>query len=71
MAWASQWVYIAFDQHNNYIHSRVFLDYGTHKWAWIFKNPIEITPWFAISVGIFFYSMTVACTKFFIDRGNR
>ena len=71
MAWASQWVYIAFDQHNNYIHSRVFLDYGTHKWAWIFKNPIEITPWFAISVGMYFYSMTVAYTKLFIDRGNR
>jgi hypothetical protein len=63
MAWASHWVYIIFDAQNNYAHSRVFLDYGTHRWAWIFKNPIEITPWFALSVGMYFYSMTVACQK--------
>lgn len=71
MAWASNWVYIIFDPRNDYMHSKVFLDYGTHRWAWIFKNPIEITPWFAISVGMYFYSMTVACEKFITSRRCR
>ena len=37
MAWASQWVYIAFDQHNNY-NIQVFLDYA-HINGPDFKNP--------------------------------
>lgn len=64
MAWASQWVYITFDIDGNYLHSKVFLDYAKYPWAWIFKNPIEITPWFGLSVGMYFYALMIAVEKF-------
>lgn len=64
MAWASQWVYVAFDVSGKATHSSVFLSYNDHPWAWILKNPIEITPWFAVSVGMYFYSMVIATDKF-------
>lgn len=63
MAWASQWVYIGFDANGNYIHSKVFIDYGKYPWAWVFKSPIEITPWFGLSVGMYFYSIVIAVDK--------
>lgn len=64
MSWASQWVYITFDVQNNYLHSSVFLDYSKFKWAWIFKNPIEITPWFGIAVCMYFYALYISYEKF-------
>lgn len=56
-AWASQWIYITFDSAGNYTHSSIFLDYGMHRWAWLFMNPIEITPWFGIAGGLFNYAL--------------
>ena len=64
-AWASQWIYIAFDSAGNYTHSKIFLDYGTHRWAWIFMNPVEITPWFGIVGGIFNVAAFSAADKLF------
>ncbi|MBN1981531.1 MAG: hypothetical protein JW795_08375 [Chitinivibrionales bacterium] len=69
-AWASQWIYISFDQMGNYYHSKVFLDYGTHQWAWILDNPVEITPWFGIVGGLFNYTFFAACDKLFYKNTN-
>ncbi len=48
MAWAVQWSYVTFDQAGHAHHSQVFLSYEKHPWAWIFENPIEMTPWIGI-----------------------
>lgn len=65
MSWASEWIYLTFDSAGNYYHSKIFIDYGTHHWAWIFMNPIEITPWFGITGGIFNYGIFSAADKLF------
>lgn len=64
LAWASQWVYVTFDKGGTAHHSSVFLSYATNKWAWIFNNPIEITPWFGIAGAMFTYSLVLALDKF-------
>lgn len=64
-AWAQDWVYITFDKAGNYHHSNIFLDYGEHRWAWIFDNPIEITPWLGIAGGIFNYGLFSAADRLF------
>ena len=69
-SWASQWAYITFDAQGGYHHSKVFLDYGKYSWAWIFDNPIEITPWNAISGGILNFSLIAALDKFFYKKAN-
>jgi hypothetical protein len=48
MAWAVQWSYVTFDQAGRASHSQVFLSYEQYPWAWIFENPIEMTPWIGI-----------------------
>ena len=65
MSWASQWAYITFNERGEYLHSKIFLDFGKHAWAWIFNNPIEGTPWMGISGGLLNYSMFTAGDKFF------
>lgn len=63
-AWASQWVYVSFDAMGNPHHSSVFLSYTNCRWAWIFDNPIEITPWFGIAGAMFTYSLALSLDKF-------
>jgi hypothetical protein len=63
-AWASQWIYLTFDSNGIPHHSSVFLSYSEHRWAWIFRNPIEITPWFGIGGAMFTYSLNMALNKF-------
>lgn len=63
-SWASQWIYLTFDSNGIPHHSSVFLSYENHKWAWIFRNPIEITPWFGIAGAMFTYSLNLALNKF-------
>lgn len=63
-AWASQWIYLTFDSSGLPHHSTVFLSYAQNGWAWIFNNPIEITPWFGIAGAMFTYSLVMALDKF-------
>jgi hypothetical protein len=63
-SWASQWIYLTFDSNGGAHHSSVFLSYNSNKWAWIFNNPIEITPWFGIAGAMFTYSLAMALDKF-------
>lgn len=67
-AWASDWAYITFDANGGYHHSKIFLDYGTHRWAWIYDNPIEITPWLGIVGGIFNYGLFSFGDKIFARK---
>ena len=69
-SWASQWVYVSFDVNGIAHHSSVFLSYADHRWAWIFNNPIEITPWFGIAGAMFTYSLALAIEKF-IDESKK
>jgi hypothetical protein len=64
LSWASQWIYITFDKCGIAHHSSVFLSYNNNSWAWIFNNPIEITPWFGIAGAMFTYSLVMALDKF-------
>lgn len=64
MSWASQWLYVTFDSSNIPYHSSVFLSYKDCSWAWIFNNPIEITPWFGIAGAMFTYSLALSLDKF-------
>jgi hypothetical protein len=68
LSWASQWIYITFDNNGLPHHSSVFLSYSTNKWAWIFNNPIEITPWFGIAGAMFTYSLAMALDKFMASK---
>lgn len=63
LAWAVQWSYVTFDAAGNPTHSSIFLPYTTHRWAWIFENPIEITPWFGIVGAYINYISIVALDK--------
>jgi len=65
LSWSSQWLYLSFDSNGNYYHSKIFLDYGTHRYAWVFMNPIEITPLFGMCGGLLNYAMFTAGDKFF------
>jgi hypothetical protein len=65
MAWSSQWTYIVFNDAGRYFHSKIFLDYGTHRWAWLLDNPVEITPLFGICGGILNCCMFAAGDRFF------
>ena len=47
-SWASGWIYLSFDAWGKAYHSSVFLSYEKYPWAWIFNNPIEITPWYGM-----------------------
>lgn len=62
-SWASQWIYVSFDQLGNAHHSNLFLNYNKYPWAWIFNNPIEITPWFGIAGAMFIYSLQSTIEK--------
>lgn len=53
--WCSHWSYIAFDAAGNAHHSSIFLDYERYPWAWILDNPIEVTPWMAITSSLYVY----------------
>jgi hypothetical protein len=64
MSWASGWMYLTFDSSGVAHHSSVFLSYEKYRWAWIFNNPIEITPWFGIAGGMFIYSVAMGIEKF-------
>lgn len=68
MAWASQWVYVSFDQFGNHFQSPIFLDYKEYPWAWIFHNPIEGTPWMGIAGGLLNYSLFCAGDKMFYNK---
>jgi hypothetical protein len=70
LAWASQWSYITYDAAGGYYHSNIFLDYGTHGWAWLFKNPLEITPLMGICGGLLNYAMFIAGDKFFYKNAG-
>jgi len=70
-SWAAQWFYISFDASGQAHHSSLFLSYDQHRWAWIFNNPIEITPWFGIASAMFTYSVTMAIEKFIDTNKNR
>jgi len=65
LSWASQWIYISFDQVGNYFHSPVFLDYKTHRWAWVLFNPVEMTPLFGICGGLLNCAMFATGDKLF------
>ena len=52
----SSWIYVTFDAAGVAYHSKAFLDYNTHGWAWIFNNPIEITIWFGITGAMYTYA---------------
>jgi hypothetical protein len=65
LSWASQWSYISFDVTGQCHHSSVFLDYATHRWAWLLENPVEITPLFGLCGGILNYVMFAAGDKYF------
>jgi hypothetical protein len=67
-SWASQWIYLSFDGSGVAHHSSVFLSYAEHGWAWIFHDPIEITPWFGIAGAMFTYSLVMALDKFISSR---
>ena len=64
-AWASQWIYVSFNKTGEHIQSTIYLDYVEHAWAWIFNNPIEITPWLGLSGAILDFSLFAAADKFF------
>jgi hypothetical protein len=57
--WIKDWIYITADLN----HSKLWLDYASHKWAWIKGSPIEITPWFSISGWVFIYPLAQTCEK--------
>lgn len=59
LAWAVQWSYVTFDAAGEPTHSSVFLSYTKYPWAWLFENPIEITPWFGI-VGAYINFIAIA-----------
>jgi hypothetical protein len=59
--WIKDWFYITADL----LHSNLWLDYKTHKWAWIGRSPVEITPWFSISGWVFIYPLAQVCEKKF------
>jgi hypothetical protein len=67
-SWASQWIYITWDAQGIPTHSKLWLDYTTHRWAWIGNSPIEITPWFSICGWIFIYSLAQVCEKYLIKK---
>jgi len=71
MSWAAQWIYITFDANGAYTHSNIFLDYKTHRWAWLLRNPVEITPWFGIVGGLLNYTMFAAGDKLFYGKSLR
>jgi hypothetical protein len=63
-AWASEWVYIAFNDQGLPHHSTLWLAYKTHRWAWVGNVPIEIMYWFNISGWWFIYGLaSVICKK--------
>lgn len=70
MSWASQWIYVTFDAQGIAHHSSVFLSYSKCSWAWIFNNPIEITPWFGIAGAMFTYSLAMALDKFIYKKND-
>jgi hypothetical protein len=70
LAWASEWSYISFDAQGRFFHSTIFLNYGTHRWAWLLLNPLEITPLMGICGGILNYAMFVAGDKYFYSKSQ-
>lgn len=55
---AQHWYYVTFSYDGIASHSNVFIPWSK-SWAWIFQNPIEITPWFGIAGGMFTYSLVL------------
>jgi hypothetical protein len=69
-SWAPGWIYLIYD--SNYIAtcSKVFLDPQKSPWAWIFNNPIEITPWYGIS-GITFLYTAITTIDIMVKNENK
>jgi hypothetical protein len=67
-AWASQWVSLTADSLGGHHHSKIFLDYDVHRWAWIFANPVEITPWMGICGGMLDFSIFSSADKYFYGK---
>lgn len=64
--YVKDWLYITADLH----HSKIWLDYTTHKWAWIKRSPVEITPWFSFCGWVFIYPLAQACEKTLLKKSN-
>lgn len=69
-SWAPGWIYLTYDINNIAICSKVFLDPIKYSWAWIFNNPIEITPWYGIS-GITFLYTAITTVDMMVTNGNK
>jgi hypothetical protein len=68
MAWASQWIYVSFDNAGNAFHSPVYLDYAKNRWAWIMYNPIESTPLLGICGGLLNCALFASGDKLFYPK---
>ena len=68
-SWAPGWIYITWDQNGIAHFSSVFLDPAKHRWAWIFNNPVDITPWYGITGSSFIY-MAINSVDIFLVRRN-
>ncbi|NLP02679.1 MAG: hypothetical protein GX089_09315 [Fibrobacter sp.] len=66
-SWAPGWIYITWDQNGIAHFSSVFLDPAKHRWAWIFNNPVDITPWYGITGSSFIY-MAINSVDIFLVR---
>ncbi|MBN1981033.1 MAG: hypothetical protein JW795_05855 [Chitinivibrionales bacterium] len=62
-SWCSHWSYVSFDSAGKPYHSSIFLSYADHPWAWVFNNPIEISPWLGITSTLFIYFLIASLDK--------
>lgn len=67
-SWAPGWIYLSYNDNNILYCSNVFLDPVSYPWAWIFNNPIEITPWYGIVGATFVYMAILAADKILKNR---
>lgn len=67
-SWAPGWIYITWNAEGVARFSRIFLDPVNHKWAWIFNNPIDITPWYGIAGASFIYMAINAAEVYLVRR---
>lgn len=64
----ADWYYIKFDSAGTYTQSMLWMDYNDHKWAWIGKSPIEITPYFSLAGCVFIYGLTLLVNKIVVKK---
>jgi hypothetical protein len=69
-SWAPGWIYITWNATGEAQFSRIFLDPATHKWAWIFNNPVDITPWYGIVGASFIYMAINAAETYLVSKEN-